>query len=255
VKKVKMVIISDVHLRSEACQARLLLALLEGYDYEKLLIVGDLIEDDRTGAENVKMRWQQFQVIEYLRQMQRKKHAAKEIVRVGGNHDPTGKDLINEVLGVKTIEEYRWEMNGRKYCAIHGHQFDRFLFRNPFLNRFISSKLLLLQRFDTRGRLFSRWVDRFHNRWLRLGAVVAEGAKRFASRENLDVVICGHVHESFRPPANEIGKPGEYWNCGDWTGKNCALMTVDLDGSLELIEVDAASSQDAPPLELVTQPG
>src|ERR1039457_1401959 len=229
-----IVIISDIHLRSENCQARLLLHTLNQYDYETLIINGDLIEDDHATSDNIKMNWHQFRFIVYMRERLRKKHMHKKIVRIGGNHDISGNDFINQVLGIETLQEYRWEMNGKNFCVIHGHQFDRFVFKNPLLSKFISNITLFLQRIDSRKRHLTRMIDRFHTKWFRLTEIVAKDAMEFARREGIDVIICGHTHEGMQRVFTEEGRIIEYWNSGDWTGHECSFLTIDEKGTLEL---------------------
>jgi len=233
-KTTSIVIISDIHLRSENCQAKLLLATLREYDYETLIINGDLIEDDRIHPDNVKMNWHQFQFIEYLRSRLRKKNTLKQIIRIGGNHDISGNDFINQVLGIETLLEYRWEMNGKKFCVIHGHQFDRFVFNNPLLSKFISNITLFLQKIDNRKQHLTRMVDKFHTKWFRLTDIVANDAIEFARRQNIDVIICGHTHEGIQRVSTGKGRTIEYWNSGDWTGHRCSFITINNNGVIEL---------------------
>jgi UDP-2,3-diacylglucosamine pyrophosphatase LpxH len=233
-KTASIVIISDIHLRSENCQAKLLLNTLREYDYETLIINGDLIEDDRVHPDNIKMNWRQFQLIEYMRARLRKKNTAKKIIRIGGNHDFSGHDFINQILGIETLLEYRWEMNGKKFCTIHGHQFDRFVFKNPLLSKFISNITLFLQKIDSRKRYLTRMIDRFHTKWFRLTEIVAHDAIEFARREGIDVIICGHTHEGMQRVFTEDGRTIEYWNSGDWTGHRCSFITIDEKGVIEL---------------------
>jgi UDP-2,3-diacylglucosamine pyrophosphatase LpxH len=228
-----MIIISDVHLRSENCQARLLLKTLGEYEYEIILIDGDLVEDDRASSDNAKMNYHQFLVVEYLRKVIREK-IGKKVIRIRGNHDPSGMDFINDLLGIKTLKEYYWEMNGKNFCAVHGDRFDRFVFRNPFLSKAISTLFLFLQKIDTRKRYLTRMIDGLHNKWFRLAEEVADGAKNFALKENIDVIICGHVHKGEHRIFKENGHTIEYWNSGDWTGHNCSFITIDNSGVVEL---------------------
>ncbi len=233
-KTAHILIISDVHLRSENCQARILLDILREYEYEILMINGDLIEDNWTPLNKVKMNRQQFQVIEYLRDILREKNGNKKIIRIGGNHDPSGVDFINQVLGLETLDEYRWEMGGKMFCVKHGHQFDRFIFRNPLLSKVISTIFLYLQRIDTRKRHLTRMIDRFHNRWFRLTETVANEAAAFARQEGIDIIICGHTHEGTHREFEKDGRIIEYWNSGDWTGHQCSFITIERSGQINL---------------------
>jgi UDP-2,3-diacylglucosamine pyrophosphatase LpxH len=233
-KTVSIVIISDIHLRSENCQAKLLLNTLREYDFETLIINGDLIEDDKVLPDNIKMNWHQFQFIEYIRSRLRKKNTSKKIIRIGGNHDSSGTDFINQVLGIETLKEYRWVMNGKTFCVIHGHQFDRFIFKNPLMSRFISNIILFLQRIDSRKRHLTRMIDTFHTKWFRLTEIVAQEALKFARKEGIDVIICGHTHEGMQRSLSFDGHTIEYWNSGDWTGLNCSFLTLDINGIVKL---------------------
>lgn len=233
-KTASIVIISDIHLRSENCQAKLLLNTLRDYDYQTLIINGDLIEDDKVHPDNVKMNWQQFQFIEYLRERLRKKNTTKKIIRIGGNHDFSGNDFINQILGIETLLEYRWELNGKRFCVIHGHQFDRFVFKNPILSKLISNIALFLQKIDSRKQHLTRLIDRFHTKWFRLTEIVANDALEFARDEGIDIIICGHTHEGMQRVSREKGIVIEYWNSGDWTGHKCSFITIDEKGTMEL---------------------
>lgn len=56
----KKLIVSDIHLRSEDCNAKGLLDLLKASSYEELIIVGDLFEKEG------RINDEQFEVITYL---------------------------------------------------------------------------------------------------------------------------------------------------------------------------------------------
>ena len=108
-KSTSIVIISDIHLRSENCQAKLLLSTLREYDYETLIINGDLIEDDRIHPDNVKMNWQQFQFIEYMRSRLKKKIPLSKLL-----------ELVEITIFLETILSIRfwvlklfWNIDGK----------------------------------------------------------------------------------------------------------------------------------------------
>ncbi len=232
-KNRKIIVISDVHLRSDNCQAKLLLETLKNFDYEILLIVGDLIEDDKAPSYKIKMKWDQFQLIEYLRERLRKQHEGKSVIRILGNHDPFDHDFIGEILGIESRREYRWEMAGKKFCAIHGHQFDRFVFRNAVLSNFIAKLAFYLQKIDSRARFLTRKIDSLYNKWYRLSDLVARGAIDYAYSEHIDIIICGHTHESLERRHQEGSRTIEYWNSGDWTGHHCGFLTITESGEVE----------------------
>ncbi len=234
-EEVRAVFISDLHIKSENFQARRFLETMANYRYEQLFLVGDAIEDDHTPLDEVKINWHQFQVVGYFRRQLRKKSGNVVFRRIKGNHDPSGDDLLNEILGTKSLSKYVWRMDGKVFCVIHGHQFDKFLFQNSILSKIVSTLFLYLQKIDTRKRHFTRWIDRCHNRWFRMANRVANGAIKFAEKRNIDVIICGHTHQSDHRVFTRVdGREIHYWNCGDWTGHTCSFITMQKDGEMQV---------------------
>ena len=133
--KVHILIISDVHLGSKICNAGALLKILKGYLYQNLIIVGDLFEGDGIISD------EQFEIIEYLRKMLKNKN---KIICVDGNHDPVEKGLARKFIGIDVRKKYEWKMGGKKFCAIHGHQFDKFcfVFSEPLIDKIFSRKTI-----------------------------------------------------------------------------------------------------------------
>lgn len=222
-----------MHLLSENCQAKLLLDTLHQYDYQRLIFVGDTVQDDSYYSDNKQLNWYQLQLIEYLRDRMRKKPGI-ELIRIMGNHDSSSHDFLNKLLGIKSVPEYRWNMNGKRYCAIHGHQFDRFIFNNPILSRLISTGYLYLQKIDFRNRYLTRLLDRYHTRWFRLTPTIIAAAIDYARKQGIDIIICGHTHEHIRRIFLENNRKIEYWNCGDWTGRTCAFISLEKNGEMQL---------------------
>ena len=216
-------VISDVHLESEDCRPDLLLMVLENYFYDELIIDGDL----REKGEIINSK--NLGVVEYLLENN------KKIIYVDGNHDPAGKKFVGKILGIKTLKKYRWKVNGKKFCAIHGHQFDRFLFifSEPLIDKMISKLFLLAQKIDQKKLHIAKWIDDFHNR---LSHNIAKKAIKYAKKHHIDVIICGHTHK----PAHIIDydekrrRTVEYFNCGDWTNGICSFITISEDGKAEL---------------------
>ncbi len=231
--KVDTIIASDFHLGSENCQAKLCLDTLLQYQCKRLILNGDLVEDDQVFSFETKMNWHQFQLIEHFRRMLKKEMGVK-LIRTAGNHDCSGHDFMNQVLGIKSLKKKLWKVNGKVFCVIHGHQFDRFVFKNRFLSKVISKIFLFLQKYDTRSRTFSRWLDRLHGRWFRLSELVAQGAIGYAHKKKIDVIICGHTHQPLRLVDCKNGHTVCYWNTGGWTDTECSFLTIDDQGEVTL---------------------
>ena len=134
-EKTHTLLISDIHLGSENCQAKLLLGTLQGFDYERIIVVGDLYEKGSFICDD------QFEIVKYLR------NNRKKLIYIDGNHDPSLRQL-----------------GQKKFRAMHGHQFDRFcfIFSEPLIDKIISYAISFLQRMDAQKFHVGRWIDNLH---------------------------------------------------------------------------------------------
>jgi UDP-2,3-diacylglucosamine pyrophosphatase LpxH len=62
-----------------------------------------------------------------------------------------------------------------------------------------------------------------------------EALIQFARKNEVQGVICGHIH---RPEIRQVGEI-LYLNCGDWV-ENCTALVEDQDGHIELLRFDEA---------------
>ncbi|OGZ64555.1 MAG: hypothetical protein A3A98_03295 [Candidatus Staskawiczbacteria bacterium RIFCSPLOWO2_01_FULL_40_39] len=224
-----ILVISDIHLGSDICNAKMLLETLQSYEYRKLIIVGDLFQDG--GVLND----EHFEVIKYLRAYREK------IKCIDGNHDPVEESLVNGVIGIHVVKKYHWEMNGKKLCAMHGHQFDKwcFIFSEPFIDRFFLNFMWLLKMVTIKGWSLASWFESFHNEFSRR---LADRAIKYARKKNIDMIICGHTHQpvhvKFRGKKSEV----DYFNCGAWVENMCSFITIDKDCNIQLHLVSCSAS-------------
>lgn len=222
-KKTHTLVISDIHLGLESCQAGLLLKMLDSFYYEHLIVLGDLYERGRVICE------EQFEVVKYLRQNRRR------LVYVAGNHDYAAKNTIDPIIGARVVKSHKWQAGQKRFVALHGHQFDKFcfIFSEPAIDRMISRAILFLQRIDSAKLHVAKWIDGLHGSYARH---VAKRACRYAKRRKADVVICGHIHRPGRIvfSSKKNGRAVEYFNCGSWVSNPCSFVAVDQAGSAEL---------------------
>ena len=219
--QVHTVAVSDIHLESKDCRAELLLEVLGRYEFERLIIVGDLYEKGSPIGDN------QFEVVNYLREN------SEKIVYVNGNHDPAGEILAGGIAGIKTVDEYMWTMGEKKFCSLHGHQFDQFLFifSAPLIDRIFTKIVALVKKTDKEKWHVSKLISYMHD-WLS-GHIVTK-AKKYALKNDANVIICGHTHIAMHTSFPEIGV--DYFNCGNWNDPNgqCSFLTIDNQGKTEL---------------------
>ena len=216
-------IISDIHLGFRFSRAADVLKVLKGYNFEHLILNGDIFEDlnfNRLHSEH-------WEVLSYLRHLSK----SKEVVWIVGNHDGRSETL-SHLLGINFCNKYVWWSNGRKFLAIHGHQFDRFVSKNLIISSLADFLYILLKRLENKNQVISQWI-RHHNRsWLRMSKDVARRAIHYARLRRVDCIFCGHTHQAYHLKSKKV----EYYNSGCWTEYPANFITIK-DGKIKLREV------------------
>jgi UDP-2,3-diacylglucosamine pyrophosphatase LpxH len=220
-RNVDTLIVSDVHLGSEVSRAPELLDMLRSHSFRRLILLGDIFSD----LNFKRLKSQHWELLSYIRKLSNPKRRV-EIVWVEGNHDKGLSDVMSHLVGIKVYQHYEWYFQGRRYLAIHGHQFDRFIVDNAIVSDLSSFIYLCIQKFDFGKQRFSRCLDRLNTSWLRMSPRVAAGALRFASEQSADVVFCGHTHEA----QHLEGEGVNYYNTGCWTQSPSTFITIDDSG-------------------------
>lgn len=214
-KKTHTLIISDLHLGTSVSQPKKVLELLKSYSFRKLILLGDIFDslDFRNIPES------SLELISYIGKVAEE----KKVRWVIGNHDQGLADTFASLMKVRVYEIYEWQMEEKKYLAIHGHQFDRFLINNVFLSYLATKIYNFAQKFDSDEKTFSHFLKRKSKGWLRLSNKVARSALRFGQKNGADYVFCGHTHKAMKKSSNGT----KYYNCGCWTDTPCTFITID----------------------------
>ncbi|HVX87133.1 MAG TPA: UDP-2,3-diacylglucosamine diphosphatase [Phycisphaerae bacterium] len=214
------VIISDIHLGAENCQAKacaaFLQSLLDGHIRARRLIINGDVFDSIDFRRLKKTHWK---VLSQIRHLSDK----LETVWIAGNHDGSA-DIVSHLLGVAVVEQYILRTAGRRLLIVHGHQFDRFIEDHPVLTRLADAGYWLLQKID-RTHYVARLAKRKSKVFVRCVERIRHGARHLAARNDCDGVICGHTHQ---PDAQEPTphNPIAYYNSGCWTEHPSTYLTV-----------------------------
>lgn len=217
-KNTHTIIISDLHLGSKVSQPEKVLKMLEGYSFRKLILLGDVF--DSMDFRNLpKECWNLLTYIEKISK-------GKKVRWVIGNHDEGLVDIFRSLLDAEIHETYIWHYKHKKYLAIHGHQFDRFLVDNAFLSFMASKFYNFVQRIDSDEKKFSHYLKRKSKGWLRLSQKVAHSAILFGRENDANFVFCGHTHKAMQRNKHKI----KYYNSGCWTDSPCNYITIDEKG-------------------------
>jgi UDP-2,3-diacylglucosamine pyrophosphatase LpxH len=213
-------ILSDLHLGADMSRARDALRVLRETQYRRLILLGDIFADLNFG----RLKKEHWKFLGYIRKLSNPKRQV-EVVWVEGNHDHGLTEIMSHLVGVRVYQEYQWEYQGMRHIAVHGHQFDTFSVKNVRLNYWFGTILYLqLQKWDTKNKALTRFLDRLGTRWQRLSEKVADGALAHARHEHAARIFCGHTHAAMHKRDEDHGI--DYYNCGAWIDARPTYITV-----------------------------
>ena len=220
------VLISDVHLGSENCQAKRLGELLErvadgDLTTARLILNGDVF-DSIDFRRLKKSHWKILSLI-------RKLSDQVEITWLCGNHDGSA-EIVSHLLGVAVRDDVIVESGGRRILILHGHVFDEFIDNHRVLTWLADSVYGFLQWID-RTHYFAKLAKRGSKTFLRCAMKIEERSTEAARRRDCSAVCCGHTHVA----AAHEDQPVAYYNSGCWTELPCTYLTVH-DGVIRLHE-------------------
>lgn len=218
------VVISDIHLGSDNCQAKYLAHFLESVRRgpmaaRRLILNGDVFDS----IDFRRLKKHHWRILSEIRKLSDE----IEVVWINGNHDGPA-EIVSHLLGVACADEIVVESGGRKILFLHGHRFDEFISRYPFITWVADRVYNFLQKLD-KSHAFAKFAKRRSKTFLRCVEKIEADSVRYAARKGCDAVCCGHTHH---PVANTTG-PVHYFNGGCWTEKPCHYLTV-RDGRIEL---------------------
>lgn len=221
---VDALVISDIHLGSDNCQAQELTRFLEEIadgvrPTSRLILNGDVF-DSIDFRRLKKHHWKVLSLI-------RKLSDSIDIIWIHGNHDGPA-EIISHLLGVQVLNELVLESGSRRILFHHGHRFDRFIDDHPILTAIADLIYRLLQKIDASHHV-ARAAKQNSKIFLRCASKIEQMSREYAAKIGCDAVSCGHTHHAI---VNET-HPIAYYNSGCWTEKPCHYLSIQ-DGRVEL---------------------
>jgi UDP-2,3-diacylglucosamine pyrophosphatase LpxH len=99
--------------------------------------------------------------------------------------------------------------------------------RNVHVSYLIGTLLYLqMQKWDSKNKTVTRFLDRMGTRWQRLSEKVAHGALAHARHHQAARIFCGHTHAALHKQEHGI----DYFNCGAWIDEHPTYITVGEEG-------------------------
>jgi UDP-2,3-diacylglucosamine pyrophosphatase LpxH len=218
------IIVSDIHLGSDTCQAKHLGSLLRDIVEERiqtatLILNGDVFES----FDFRRLTRRHWKILSLLRKLSN--HI--DIIWISGNHDGSA-EIVSHLLGVTVKEEYVFWSGDSRILVLHGHTFDDWLDEHPILTIIADWVYYILQKLDGTHQL-ARWAKHESKTFIRCVQKIEAGAIERARKLGCQAVCCGHTHHA---DAKET-EPIQYFNSGCWTEMPCTYLAVE-NGRIEL---------------------
>jgi UDP-2,3-diacylglucosamine pyrophosphatase LpxH len=209
-------VISDLHLGSDVCQAKLLEEFLEWavHNTRELVINGDIFDD----LNFKRLTKRHFACLKVIRRNSDRDDF--RLVWIRGNHDGP-VDIVSHIVGVEIRDEYIYSNGLVRLLILHGDQFDQFITRYPWLTEIGCGIFYGIQKWAPHNT--ARWVRRVSKRWQRNSQLVEHAAVDYAASKGCRFVTCGHTH---LPLVDDVGDI-RYINTGTWTEHPpCPFLSV-----------------------------
>jgi UDP-2,3-diacylglucosamine pyrophosphatase LpxH len=207
-RKYRTIWISDIHLGTKGCNARMLIDFLDSTDSEIMYLVGDIIDGWRLKKRPY---WPAAHNDIVWRILKRAKRGTR-IVYIPGNHDEMMRQFAGMNFGGVEIARaaFHTTADGRRLMVLHGDEFDTIMLAHRWL-AFVGDALyhLLLGA--------NRWVNAVRSRlglpYWSLSKVAKHKVKnavefistyeklvaKAAAERGVDGVVCGHIHTAETP--------------------------------------------------------
>jgi UDP-2,3-diacylglucosamine pyrophosphatase LpxH len=254
--------ISDLHLGTPGCQARLLLDFLRHTESRYLYLVGDIVD-----GWQLRRRWFWPQAHnDVIQKVLRKARKGTSVTFIAGNHDEFARHFLNLSFGGIDVREEAVHVtaDGRRLLVVHGDLFDAVVKGARWvalLGDHLHTWVLHLNRWlnACRARLgFPYWSLALYLKHRIKNAVnyisdfecaVADEARR----RGVQGVVCGHIHKAEIRTIDGM----LYCNDGDWVESLTALVESD-SGELSIVDwreiATRAAAADPQAEEAVVQP-
>ena len=241
--------LSDIHLGSLDCKAELLLDFLDHTHCQYLYLVGDIID---IWALKKRVFWpDSHQAV--LAKILALAQNGTQVVYIPGNHDELFKAYVDSHFrGITIAADYvHQSILGKRCLMLHGDQFDSEVCVSRTyaqLGDHLYDVLLWLNRnlHQVRSQLgypywsLASYIKLRVNKAQQAINSFRTAVIRFAVKQQVDMVICGHIHQ----PELSVHGSGErsiiYANDGDWV-ENCTLVAETLLGEFQLLKWDEQS--------------
>lgn len=233
-RKVKVAVISDVHLGTYGCHAKELLFYLKSIDPEILILNGDIIDMWLFS----KSYWpkEHMRVIKYITGLMAKNIP---VFYVTGNHDEMMRRFEGFSMGsFQIVNKIVLNLDGKDAWIFHGDVFDVTMKHSKWLAKLGGSGydlLILLNRFVNniskrfgKGKIsLSKKIKNSVKSAVKYVNNFEQTAAEIGISNHYSYVVCGHIHQPEIRTITTVRGSIQYLNSGDWIENLTALEYQD----------------------------
>jgi len=143
----KMLFLSDLHLGSPCFKAYSELLNLLYVDYDKIFIVGDLLDVWEQKPSDILLR--NSMIIDRINEL-------TNVVIIKGNHDPEIAELEKFFPQKEIYHEHEFNVDGKKIMIVHGDEFDDLIRKYSWLAKILFPIHWFLERVGINAKWFFR---------------------------------------------------------------------------------------------------
>ena len=209
--------ISDLHLGSMVCQAKLLEEfLIWAFGHCHCLVInGDIFDD----LNFKRLSKRHFACLKEIRRNSDRSDV--RVVWVRGNHDGPA-EIVSHIVGVDILDEFIYDNAKVQLLILHGDQFDTVVTDYPWLTDLASGAFYFIQKWMPHRA--ARWIRRLAKTFQRNSHLIEHRASDYARSRGFRYVTCGHTHLPLTAEHDGV----VYINTGTWTeAPPCPFLVVD----------------------------
>jgi UDP-2,3-diacylglucosamine pyrophosphatase LpxH len=234
IRKLDIVVISDVHLATLASKAKSLLKYLKSIQPKMLILNGDIIDSWRFSRNYFPKSH-----LKVIRQIVKMIEKGVQVVYITGNHDDVFRKFNNTRLGnFSIVNQLELTTGDQRVWIFHGDVFDRIIHHSPWLakfgaaaygyltaiNRILNS---ILRAFGGKDMILYKSMKYRISKEQKVLTNFEQAIANAAFSKNIDLVICGHTHIPADKTSTSENRTVRYINCGDWVENYTAAECID----------------------------
>lgn len=230
IRKVEVVVISDLHLATHACKPKKILKYLKSIQPNILVLNGDIIDSWR-----FKRNYFPKNHLKVIRQIIKMMEKGIPVYYITGNHDEFLRKFNHTQIGnLKIVNQLILELGGEKTWIFHGDIYDHVVNQAKWLAKLgaaiyeflsILNKLIniLLGFLGAKEIFIYKSLKKYLIKENFVPSKFEMAIGNSAISQGYKNIICGHTHAPKTKQIEINENSVDYFNCGDWV-EHCTAV-------------------------------